>query len=190
MNKHMLTTWLISAGVFLFSLSAQAIELGKPLPLVKVEDRGLMQLSGDSINYKPFSSNQLNGKVTTILVVAARMGMDDVNKLFTDAMAEAGLSKDHHRFVSVVDVDQALFGTGGLVMDRVETRQREHPGTSFVLDDEGIVIKTWDLKEKGSAVTIIDANGTVIRHKDGALNEIEVKDFLSALKAAGAFGDQ
>ena len=81
----------LSAALLLSSLPSLAatIVVGKPLPAVTITERGELILKGDDIEYKPWHSSSLKGRVHVFQYMAARMSTRAVNEPFTDAIHAA-----------------------------------------------------------------------------------------------------
>lgn len=181
-----LTHWLLAAALVAPAWAAHALERGQPLPTVSIPEPGALVPDGDDFDTRPFSTDELLGTVTSIHAVAGRLGIDKINAHYVDALKDAGLPADRFHTVSIIDQDQALFGTGRLVIGKAKDKQREFPTTQFVVDGSGAATEAWGLDRKGYAVIVIDTAGRVLRFHDGKLSDAQVADFVAAIREATA----
>ena len=86
--------------------------------------------------------------------------------------------------VAIINRDDAAFGTGFIVSSTLKSNKRRYPDANIVVDGEGKILEAWDLKPKGAAVMILDADGTVLFFKEGALSEQEQSKVLELLDSA------
>ena len=174
--KKLLFLLLIIGFIPSISL-AMKVKVGSQLPSVTVEgndDYGLMNLKGENITFSDWKSSSVTGKVRTIYMLHATGGAADVNMKYTDALGEAEFSDSSYQTITVLNMDEALWGTSGIVRSTVKDKQKEFPTAGFVLDEDGVAQKKFGLKTE-SAVIIIDTNGKVLFAKDGQLSSGEIR---------------
>ncbi|WP_341502023.1 YtfJ family protein [Gallaecimonas sp. GXIMD4217] len=174
--KYALLLALVSAP-----LLAHDIELGQPLPAVTVTDGGALVLEGDKLSTRPFQSSELTGKVRLLQHFAGRASAKAINEPMIDAIKAAALPAEHYQTVTVINVDDALWGTSGMVRGKAEDSKQEFPHSEIVLDEEGVVKAGWALAPKSSAILVLDAAGKVRFVKDGQLSDQEVTQVLALL---------
>lgn len=163
---------------------AQPPAVAAPLPVVDIETPGALVANDDDFALRPFSTNELTGQVVSIHAVAGRLGIDKINAPYVEALQAAGIPLERFTTLSIIDQSQALFGTKGLVLGKAKDKQREFPTTQFVVDGEGAATKAWSLSKKSYAVIVIDDAGHVLRAHDGPLDEAQIADFVTAIRAA------
>ena len=166
------------------------VVVGSRLPDVQIQNRGLMVprthvaggrmvLDAKDMTYRPWSLKESNGCVRTIYHLAARIGIDEVNKPYIDAIIAAALPEKlpdgAYKTVTILNFSDALWGTHGLGSSRLEGSQRETPWAIFVADELGVASKAWGLQLKQSAVIVLDKDGTVLFFKEGALSQEEIQ---------------
>ena len=179
--------FLAFAIVFLSNqLVANEIEVGEYLPSVTVSGGGgELFFNGNKVEYRPWSSDELRGKVRVVYHVAARAGVDKINQHFLDALIEAGgldtLPVDKFCIVSILNSDD-VFPMGGVFARKIFEKNREtHSHPEFVLDTESSIQRSWNLSRKNSAVIVIDTAGRVLQFKDGMLSDDEVREFVATI---------
>lgn len=196
MNRIMLSMVLLlmAAG----AASAADITVGEKLPEVSVEDKGMLVperevvdgkyvfKEGGRIDYRPWSSSELTGKIRTVYHLAARIGIDNVNSHYIDAIIAADLAEHgpdaKYQTVTVLNTDDALWGTTGLAHSRMEDSQKEFPYAGYVIDAEGKALEAWGLEPKNSAVIVVDEEGKVLFYKEGKLTDAEVEEAVGMIE--------
>jgi len=185
-----LAAWTLFAG--------QGIVVGQKLPEVQVLDRGVMVppykvvngkmvLDGKELGYRAWSSQEGAGRVRTLYHLAARHGVDDINKAFIDALIAARLPEftpdGAYKTTTILNLDDALWGTTSLGAHRLESSQRDVPYAFHVADRRGVARAAWNLQEKNSAVIVLDQDGIVIFFKEGKLSPEEIAKAVGLIKA-------
>lgn len=180
-------------------LAAQGapVQVGRKLPEVAVRDEGAlvpdcrvvdgrMTLLSRHLGLRPWDSREMDGRVRTIYHLAARIGIDDVNKPFIDALIAARLPErtpdGAYKTITILDLSDALWGTAGLGRSRLSDSQRDFPWAVHVLDDRGAARAAWGLPPKQSSVIILDRDGTVLFFKVGRLSPEEIGRAVGIIK--------
>ncbi len=196
MNRFSLVS-MIALFLVLPALGAP-VTVGQKLPDIQIPRKGLlvprtkvvdrrMVLSGREIGYRAWNSREGAGKVRTIYHLAARMGVDDLNKAYIDALIAAQLPEftpdAPYKTITILNLDDALWGTVGLGKSRLEESQRRHPYAVHVMDDLGIARAAWNLQPKNSAVIVLDRDNSVLFFKEGRLSSDEIRKAVDIIKA-------
>lgn len=172
-------------GALLFPMLAQAhiLRLDSQLPAVSVQQRGELQQQDKKTTYQAWSSQQLTGKVRVIQHIAGRSSAKALNAPLIEAIKAAKLPHDSYQTTTIVNLDDAMFGTGSFVVSSLEKSKQEFPWSSFVLDETGAVRQSWGLAEESSAIVLLDKSGTVRFVKDGALTPEEIKQVMTLIQS-------
>lgn len=172
--------------------------VGLSLPEVRVNDKGQMVpstrierrrmvLDGQDIAYRSWSLSASHGQVRTIYHLAARLGLEDVNKEFINALVAAKLPEllpdAPYKTITVVNLADALWGTRGLALGRMERNQHDFPYALFVADEKGLAREAWDLAPGQSAVIILDREGAILFFKEGRLTPAEIRQAVGIIQA-------
>ena len=164
---------------------AAVADKGVLVPRVKVE-AGRMVLDGREIGYRPWSLSASAGRVRTIYHLAGRLGIEDLNKAFIDAIIAARLPEylpdSPYKTITVLNLSDALWGTHGIAMGKFEASQRQYPHALYVADEKGAALAAWGLQLKQSAVIILDRDNTVLFAKEGKLSQEEIRTALGILQ--------
>lgn len=164
------------------------ITLGSSLPTVEVSSKGEILLEGGKTVHGTWSTAQLPGKVRVVFHLAGRSSAKEINEALVEALKKAELPHETYQTTTIVNTDDAVFGTGAIVAMMVENGKKEFPWSSVVVDAKGTVLKAWGLKKESSAVAVLNKQGQVLFTKDGALSADEVASVVSMVEAelAGA----
>jgi len=158
------------------------IQIGKPLPELSIDDRGeLILLGEDKISYRAWQSAEHPQKIHVLQYLAGTRKARRQTRAFTDRLEEA-LPKGSYQFTTVINLDDAIWGTGGFVIGEVKSSKRKYPDSTIVLDEEGTGLQTWQLLEKSSAIVVIDETGTVLYLKQGTMSEDEIETTVELIR--------
>jgi hypothetical protein len=177
---------------------ASGIKVGEILPHVQIADKGQMVpdytiennkmvfREGADITYRPWDSKELIGKIRCIYHLAARSGVDEINKPFIDALIAADLPEylpgSPYKTTTILNTDDALWGTSGIATGRFVKSQKEVAYAYYVTDANGVARQAWGLKEKGSSVIIVDKDGKVLYFIDGKMTEEDIRKTVELVK--------
>jgi YtfJ family uncharacterized protein len=172
----------ITLGLTSITAFAHNLTLNQPVPAVTVTDKGELLLNDNKFSYQKWSSTELPGKVRTIQHIAGRSSAKEMNDPLIQALKAADLPHDNYQTTSIVNTDDAIFGTSAFVRSSIESSKKEFPWSQFIVDSNGVVKAAWELKPDSSAIIVLDKNGNVKFVKDGKLTNEEVTQVLSLIK--------
>ena len=161
---------------------AATITPGQKLPPLRIAELGECVIKGDDTAFEPWQSSQLLGRVQVVEYMAARAGIDKVQQKLYAAIKAAQLPTDRFAVAKLVNADDALIGTSGLVAPEVRKNKKGLRDETLVVDADGVGLKSWELKPKSSAIAIVDASGTVLFFKEGALSDEEITLALALIR--------
>lgn len=164
-----------------FPALAHNIELNAPVPSVTVTDDGAITYENKKFGFEPFSTDSLTGKVRVIQAFAGRTSAKEINDPLIDAIKKDHLSQDKYQTVTIINVDDAIWGTGAFVRSSAKDGKKDFPYSQVVLDEKGAVKKAWDLEPKSSAIIVVDQDGKVRFVKDGKLSDDDIKNVMALL---------
>lgn len=180
MNKK--PTIALLAALLPSLAAAHTIQVGETLPTASVADQGEITLHGDDIVYQNWSSSQLPGKVRIIQAIAGRSSAKEMNAELIQTITAAGFPEDKYQTTTIINQDDAIWGTGGLVKSSAEDSKQEFSWSSMVLDAEGKVHKTWELQDKNSAIIVLDKKSQVLFVKEGKLSPTEIEQAITLVR--------
>lgn len=182
MKIHALLKCVTAMLCLTISAVSWSIELGSTLTPIQIDDKGELVLKEKQLNYAPWHSEQLTGKVHTIQHIAGRSSAKEINQPFMDALKAAQFNRAHYQTTTIINLNDALFGTKSLVTKKSEAKKQEFPHAGFVLDLNGTTLDAWALKQKGSAIIITNKQGEVIYFKDGKMEQEDIEQAIKLIE--------
>jgi len=161
-----------------------ALEPGQPLPVLDIEVGGEIFLSDDNIVERPWSSKtfESKGKVQLVQYVAANRGIMRKNKPFTQAIINKNFPPEKLSKTVIVNMADTMSFAKGIVVSKVAKNKAERQHISFVMDNDGVGLQRWGVKNKGCAIIVLDASGNVLFAKNGPLSELEIAHTLALIE--------
>jgi len=173
---------LLIFSLFLPSiLQAHNLPIGAPLPKVGVADKGELLYQNNEFSYKFWNSAQLKGKIYLIQHMAASASASEMNAAMVETAKKANLPQKYYQMTTIVNADDALFGSSVYSRNWLENNKKMSPVSQFILDTHGDVRQAWGLQAKTSAIVVLDARGRVRYVKEGALTLKEVQRVINLL---------
>lgn len=176
----------LSIALFLsmvsLAASANNIQIGRSIPAVTIEKGGEIFLQNDDVNYLPWNTELLLGKVRVIQAMAGRSGAKAMNAPLMEAITNSKFPEAQYQTTTIVNQDDAIWGTGSFVKSSAEDGKKEFPWSSMVLDQEGVAAKQWQLTPKSSTIIVQDKTGRVLFNQDGELTEQQINQVLQLIK--------
>jgi len=164
------------------STHADVIQPGEPLSPLAIETPGELVIeSGEDVSYRPWSLPGPLGKPHVLQYMAGTLSARGQTKPFNDRL-EAEIPHDKIHITTIVNMDQTLWGTTPLVLRKVRANKLQYPLATIVLDEAGLGQATWSLPEKDAAVVIMDANGSVLWFREGALSDADIDETIRLLQ--------
>lgn len=164
---------------------AICVDENKPLPVAVLQDNPdageiIYHATEDSLRYHPWSSTSLTGQIHVVYHLAARHGVDAINKKFIHALET--LPPHSYRLVVVLNIDDVFTGGSYLARKTFEQNARENSGhVTFVLDTDSHLKQVWCIMDQSSTIILVNASGEVIKVKDGLLSETEIHEYLQKI---------
>ena len=159
---------------------ASAPEVGARLPDLSIDDRGELLVQDDEVSYRPWAYPQQTGTVHIVQYMAATKKAGDLHKPFRDRL-DTDLPADSFRTTTILNMDQAIWGTGGFVISELKSNKKQYPKAVMVVDEEGQGAKHWALDDDSAALIIVDHEGTVRYVKQGEMSAAEVDATLALI---------
>ncbi|RZM93844.1 YtfJ family protein [Escherichia sp. E14V7] len=177
MPSRLITALIFS--LFSFCATAHNFVIGKPVTPVYIQDGGELLLKNDEIYYQKWNSTQLKGKVRIIQYIAGRKSAKKKNSLLIKAVETANFPQDRFQPTTIVNTDDAIFGTGYFVTGKIEKNKRRYPWAQFVIDGSGLGRVAWQLPEQSSTILVLNKYGQIQWAKDGSLTPEEVDQVIA-----------
>ena len=155
---------------------------GKVLPAVSVSSKGELVETDGKIKAQPWSTASLAGRVRVVQHMAGRSAAKELNEALIEALKKAEFPKDRYQTTTIINLNDAMIGTSGIVASKAESGKKEFPWSCVVLDAKGDVRKAWGLDKSSSAIAVLNADGEVLFFKDGALSADEVTKVITLVE--------
>ena len=186
------TLYMIALLLPPFALGGE-IATGGRVPGLDIAALGELVISGDDVAYRPWSYPQQPGKVHIVQYMAATRSASKINEPFTDRI-KTDLPQGAFLSTTILNLDEAMWGTKGLVVSELKSNKSQFPNAVLVADEAGAGLRQWQLEKENSAVIVTDAAGTVLFFKQGAMSAAEIDNTLKMIRqyidqsAGGASG--
>ena len=183
-SVRLLILVLVVSLAMLFQSVACAVEPGQSLPVLDIQAGGEISVSDNNIVKTPWSSKSFegNGKVQLVQYLAADKGAVRQNKAFTDTLLHKNFSSEKLDTTIIVHLADTMAIAKGFVENKVAKNKVKHQAVSFVMDDDGLGLRAWGMKNKSFAIIVLDANGKVLFAKDGPLSETEITSTIRLIE--------
>ena len=161
-----------------------SLEAGQSLPLLDIEAGGEIHINDNNIIKRPWSSKCFDskGKVQLVQYVAANFGVRGQNKTFTDTLVKKRFSSEQLSTTVIVNMVDTMELAKGMVVKKVARNKAKHQTIDFVIDDNGVGLQRWGMKNKSYAVIVLDANGKILFAKDGPLSALEIESAIELIE--------
>ena len=100
---------------------------------------------------------------------ARRKSAKKKNSLLIKAVEAANFPQDRFQPTTIVNTDDAIFGTGYFVVGKIEKNKRRYPWAQFIIDGNGQGRVAWRLPEQSSTILVLNKAGQIQWAKDGSL---------------------
>ncbi|MDH4040847.1 MAG: YtfJ family protein [Gammaproteobacteria bacterium] len=157
------------------------VPVGGRLPDLSIAERGELVISGDDVDYRTWSYPQQPGKVHVLQYLAATRAASNINKPFTDRM-KTDLPKGSFLSTTILNLDEAVWGTAGLVVSELKSNKRDFPNAVLVADEDGAGLQQWQLEKESSAIIVTDPAGVVRYFKQGPMSAAEIDSTLELVR--------
>lgn len=154
---------------------------GDRLPDLKIADRGELVLQGEDFDYRSWNYPQEPGKVHVLQYMAATSSASELNDPFIDRI-KTDFPTGTLLSTTVLNLDEALWGTGGFVASQLESNKKKYPHAVLVADENGVGLDTWRLQEDSAAIIVTDSQGALLYFKQGAMSAAEVDSTIELIR--------
>jgi len=173
MMKHFMIGLLFVSSVFSLNPSAQAIEMGKIPPSVELKEK-----QGDRLDGTPWSSAELQGKVSVLFYVDP--DEKDTNNAASDALENEDYPSDTFQAFGIVNM-AATWMPNFAISAALKDKQKRYPRTIYVRDYKKALVKEWNIADDSSDVLVFDKKGVLIFRKDGKLDAADIQTLIKTI---------
>lgn len=171
MNKP-LYAWIFLVLVIPGTLASPLRE-GQPLPDTQIESLGELVLVQDDFDYRTWLAATAVTKPHVLQYFPGTLQDSKIYEPFTDSL-QAQYALGTYHVTTIINLDEALWGTRGFVVSEVKRSKRKFPLATMVLDETGLLAKEWELGESGAGLVILDAAGEVRFVHLGRISDAEM----------------
>lgn len=161
--------------------SDSPVVVDAPLPLLEIPSHGEVVLEDDEYRYAPWSSHTNPGQVHIVQYLAGTLAASKTYRPFTDTLLDTYELSQYH-VTTIINLDDALWGTSGFVTSQVKSNKREYPHSTLVLDEDGKGRDAWQLEKKGCALLIINSDGKVLYYTTNPMSDADQAIALAIMK--------
>lgn len=173
---------LLLALCLLAAAPLHALQAGDPLPLLQVEKLGEILVQDGKMGFRPWQSAPLGDRIHIVQYMAARMSARRQSKPFTDSLEKSGIPYFRYHITTVVNLDDAMFGTRGMVLSELEKNKRKYGLSTIVADEVGRGRALWNLQEGSSAVIMLDTASRVLYFHQGPMQPADIEEALRVVR--------
>jgi len=158
----------------LLSLSLSAVEIGKTLPSITLdEDRGGRVTGG------AWASSELQGKVHLVFYVDP--DESDLNEALSDAVKAS--EPDRSKFASVAIINMAATWKPNFAIQSVlEGKQEKFPHTTYVKDMDKHIIEAWGIADDNNDIILLNKSGKIIYIHEGEVDAAGIKEVIKLIQ--------
>ncbi len=172
--KHLVKILILVAAVFLINQAALAFELGEVPPKVELKEK-----LGGRLDGKPWSSEELQGKVFVIFYVDP--DEKDTNNAASEALDKEKFPTDKFQSYGIINM-AATWLPNFAINSALEEKQKKYPKTIYVRDYKKVLVQAWKIADDSSNVLAFDKKGKLIFRKDGKLTNEEIQKLIKAIR--------
>ncbi len=153
------------------------LEPGQSLPVLDIREGGEISVTDNGIVRKPWNSKSLErkGKVQVVQYVAANRSAVRQSKPFARAFLEKRFSPEKLDATVIVNTADTIVFTKLYVANKLAKNKAKRQEVSFVIDDNGMGLQRWGMKQESFAIIVLDSRGKVLFARDGPLTENEIE---------------
>lgn len=182
MQQFIYFAMLLVVSVFSTSVSAHNLMVGQPPKEIRKVVDGEVLLTSEKIIYRPWDSFDLSGKVRIVQHFAARSSAKALNDQLINAITAAHFPQDRYQTTTIVNLDDAIWGTTGFARSKTENGKRTAPHSQVIIDNDGRIKAAWGLQVKTAMTMVLDRKGRIRFVKEGKLTPSEVEEIIAMVK--------
>jgi YtfJ family uncharacterized protein len=164
---------LLSAAL-LINEPVWALEFGEPPPKVELKDK-----LGGRLDAKPWSSDELQGKLSVIFYVSP--DEKDTNNPASEALDKEKFPADRFRSYGIINMAASML-PNFIINSALKEKQERYPKTIYVRDYKKVLVNAWEIADHSSNVMVFDKKGTLIFRKDGKLTAEEIQKLIKTIR--------
>jgi hypothetical protein len=165
---------ILVLGAFLIPQAAQAIEIGQIPPRVELKEK-----LGERLDGKPWSSEELRGKVHVLFYVDP--DEKDTNNDASEALLKENFPGEKYQSVGIINM-AATWLPNFAISSSLKDKQKRYPKTIYVRDYKKVLVNAWNIADDSSNVFAFDKQGKLIFRKDGKLAAEDIQRLIKSIR--------
>jgi YtfJ family uncharacterized protein len=172
--KRLVKGLILVLGACLIPQAAQAVEIGEIPPKVELKEK-----LGERLDGKPWSSEELRGKVHVLFYVDP--DEKDTNNDASEALDKEKLPGDKYQSVGIINM-AATWLPNFAISSSLKDKQKRYPRTIYVRDYKKVLVNAWKIADDSSNVLAFDKQGKLIFRKDGKLTTEDIQKLIKSVR--------
>jgi hypothetical protein len=172
--KRIVKGLILVLGAFLIPQAAQAIEIGQIPPRVELKEK-----LGERLDGKPWSSEELRGKVHVLFYVDP--DEKDTNNDASEALLKENFPGEKYQSVGIINM-AATWLPNFAISSSLKDKQKRYPKTIYVRDYKKVLVNAWNIADDSSNVFAFDKQGKLIFRKDGKLAAEDIQRLIKSIR--------
>jgi len=172
--KHWLKVLIFLSAALLINQPVWALEFGEPPPKVELKEK-----LGGRLDAKPWSSDELQGKLSIIFYVSP--DEKDTNNPASEAVDKEKFPADRFRSYGIVNMAASML-PNFIINSALKEKQERYPRTIYVRDYNKVLVHAWKIADHSSNVMVFDEKGNLIFRKDGKLTAEEIQKLIKTIR--------
>jgi YtfJ family uncharacterized protein len=172
--KRFVKRLILVLGACLIPQAAQAVEIGEIPPKVELKEK-----LGERLDGKPWSSEELRGKVHVLFYVDP--DEKDTNNDASEALDKEKLPGDKYQSVGIINM-AATWLPNFAISSSLKDKQKRYPRTIYVRDYKKVLVNAWKIADDSSNVLAFDKQGKLIFRKDGKLTTEDIQKLIKSVR--------
>lgn len=161
--------------VSILALNLSALTIGEvPKQVTISDDNGGLVKDASAWN-----SATLKEKVLVMFYVDP--DEKDLNDEFSQALKKKKYDRANYGSLAVINL-AATWKPNFIISSILKSKQEEFPDTIYVKDKNKLLVKEWKISDDNSDIIIFAKDGTVLFHKDGKMQEDDIKNALQIIE--------
>jgi YtfJ family uncharacterized protein len=165
---------MVVLSVFLINQTVLSIEIGQVPPRVELKEK-----LGGRLDGKPWSSEELQGKVHIIFYVDP--DEKDTNNPASEALDKEKFPSDKFQSYAIINM-AATWLPNIAINSALKEKQERYPKTIYVRDYKKVLVHAWKIADDSSNVLAFDKKGALIFRKDGKLSAEEIQKLIKVIR--------
>lgn len=171
--KHLVKVFIFVSAVFLVNRVALALEMGAAPPRVELKEK-----LGGRLDGSPWSSEELQGKISVIFYVAP--DEKDTNNPASEALKKENFPDDKFQSYGIVNM-AASWMPNFAINAALNEKQKRYPRTIYVRDYKKVLVQAWKIADYSSDILVFDKTGKLVFRKDGKLSDEEIRKLVKTV---------